>query len=159
MEKREIDEEKKKSIQSFTMKIVIGMIVVIAIYLVYAFATDSLNIIIFEILLGAFIIIYTLLTDVYEPRQLGMFENMTIGQREGLTKIVVTDIVGVGALIYWILGMSSEDSNSILPVVIYFLAMQMKRKFRLEFEGTADDEETEEPEQIEGQTEEQKKDE
>ena len=153
MERREIDEEKKKEVQAFTARATIGMIIVVGLYLAYGILTKNLNILIFEILLGIFILGSTALTDVVEPKRLGMLDQMTIGQRSGYQKILLMDLVGVAALLYWLLGMNSEDgSTSILPIVIYFLAMQMKRKFRPEFEGTVDDAEPE-------QTEEQKKDE
>ena len=153
MERREIDEEKKKEVQAFTARATIGMIIVVGLYLAYGILTKNLNILIFEILLGIFILGYTALTDVVEPKRLGMLDQMTIGQRSGYQKILLMDLVGVAALLYWLMGMNSEEgSTSLLPIVIYFLAMQMKRKFRPEFEGTLDEEETE-------QIEEQKKDE
>ena len=153
MEKREIDEEKKKSAQAFTARATIGMIIVVGLYLAYGLITKNMNILVFEILLGIFIVAYTALTDIVEPKRLGMLEQMTTGQRSGYQKILLADLIGVAALLYWLMGMNNEEgSTSLLPVVIYFLAMQMKRKFRPEFEGTLDDEETE-------QIEEQKKDE
>ena len=45
--------------------------------------------------------------------------------------------------------MSSDDGESPMPVLIYFLAAQMKRKFRPEFEGTADEEDEEAEEETE----------
>lgn len=153
MGKRETDEEKKKSVQAFTVRATIGMIIAVGLYLAYGLSTNNMNILVFEILLGIFIVAYTALTDVVEPKRLGMLDQMTIGQRSGYQKILLADLIGVVALLYWLLGMNNEEgSASLLPVVIYFLAMQVKRKFRPEFEGTLDGEETE-------QIEEQKKDE
>lgn len=45
-------------------------------------------------------------------------------------------MIGAGALFYWISGMNSEAGNDFLiPVLIYFVATQMKRKIRPEFEN------------------------
>lgn len=141
MARREIDPEKKKEAQSFTMKVILAITAVLLLYVAYALITKNMNIIIFEILLGIFIVGYTLLTDVVEPYRLGMFKEMTIGQRSGLMKILALDVVGVGALLYYVMGMNNEaNSGMLFPVLIYFLCMQMKRKFRPEFEGTEEEE-------------------
>lgn len=142
MEKRKIDPEKKKAAQTLTLRIMLGITALIVIYVIYSLVTKNTEMLLFEILLGVFVIAYTLLTDVAEPYQLGLFQNMTIGQRSAFTKMMAADVVGVAALLYWIAGMGSEsDNNFLFPVIIYFLAVQMKRKFRPEFEGIeADDE-------------------
>ena len=140
MEKREIDPAKKKEVQRTSVIIVLAMTAVIAAYLIYTLVTKNLNIVLFEIMLSIFVVTYTVLNDVVEPKRLGLLDNMTIGQRDAYMKIIVLDVVGIGGLLYWIAGMSSEDGESLLPVLIYFLAAQMKRKFRPEFEGTAEEE-------------------
>lgn len=165
MGKREIDPEKRREVQKLSTRIVLAMTILIICYVVYALITKNLNIIVFEIMLGAFIVVYMALNDVIEPKRLGLFENMTIGQREAYTKIILLDVVGIGALLYWIMGMGKEGgSESIFPVLIYFLTAQMKRKFRPDFEGTADEEEekeeaVEEPAEIPGETEDNQKEE
>ena len=137
MEKRIIDEKKRKEVQGFTTKIILAITAVIGVYVVYALITKNLNIVVFEALLGIFVVSYVVLNDIVEPKRLGMFENMTIGQRSGLMKILALDVVGIGALLYWIIGMGSENntSGSIFPLLIYILTVQFKRKFRPEFEG------------------------
>ncbi len=140
----EVDPVKEKSIKKMSLRIILAMTILIVLYVVYALATKNLNIYLFEIMLSIFVITYNVLNDVVEPKVLGLLDNMTIGQREGYMKIIICDIVGVGALVYWIAGMSSEGSESLMPVIIYFLANQLKRKFRPDFEGTSDDEEEDE---------------
>ena len=54
------------------------------------------------VLLGIFVVSYVVLNDIVEPKRLGMFENMTIGQRSGFMKILALDVIGIGALLYWI---------------------------------------------------------
>ena len=137
MEKRIIDEKKKKEVQGFTTKVILAVTAVIAVYVVYALITKNLNIVVFEVLLGIFVVSYVVLNDIVEPKRLGMFENMTIGQRSGFMKILALDVIGIGALLYWIVGMGSKDntSGSIFPLLIYILTVQFKRKLRPEFEG------------------------
>ena len=142
MEKREIDPELKKKVQKDTVRIIIAITVVLVAYVAYTLVTKNVNMIIFEVLLGTFLVAYTVLSDVAEPYRLGMLKNMTIGQQSAYIKMLLADAVGVGALLYWIVGMNSETGNDILiPVLIYVCASQMKRKFKPEFEGTEDKEE------------------
>lgn len=138
MEKRVIDLEEKRNVQRLTTKVVIGITAVIVLYVAYALITKSLNTLVFEALLMIFVLAYIIMNDFVEPYRLGIFQGMTIGQKNGFLKIIVLDIVGVGAVLYWIISMGSEDtgSNSIFPLLIYILTAQFKRKFRPEFEGT-----------------------
>lgn len=54
---------------------------------------------------------------------------MTQMRKTAYLKILGLDVVGAGALLYWIVGMDSEAGNNLLiPVLVYFLANQMKRK-------------------------------
>lgn len=155
MEKSNSGDNRKKEVQKMTLKIMIGITVLVLIYVAYTFITKNVNILIFQILLSIFVISYTLLADVVEPYRLGMLEEMTIGQRTGFTKMMAADMVGVGALLYWIIGMGSDSERDILlPLLIYFLASQMKRKFRPEFEGISEENEgTEETKEIEAASE------
>lgn len=129
-------EEEKKKVQKQTMKVLLVLTAVIAAYIIYALVTKSLNIVIFEVLLALFVIVYLLMSDIIEPWKLGMFRELTIGRRDGFIKMMAMDVIGAGALLYWILGMSSENGGEVLlPLLVYFLTAQMKRKFRVEFEG------------------------
>lgn len=135
----EITEEmkaKKKAAQRLTTGIIIGMTVIVLGYVAYALVTKNINMRIFEALLGIFVIGYLALSDVVEPWLTGLLKDMTHMRRTAYLKILGLDVVGAGALLYWIVGMGSEAGNNLLiPVVIYFLANQMKRKLRPEFEG------------------------
>ncbi|MCI8598522.1 MAG: hypothetical protein HFJ10_08770 [Lachnospiraceae bacterium] len=142
MEKSTIDETRKKQVQGLTIKVMIGITVIVLLYVAYTFITKDVNMLVFQILLSIFVISYTFLADVVEPYRLGMLNDMTIGQRTGFMKMMVADVVGVGALLYWIIGMGSDTNRDILlPLLIYFFASQMKRKFRPEFEGITEEEE------------------
>ena len=135
----EITEEmkaKKKAAQRLTTGIIIGMTVIVLGYVAYALVTNNINMRIFEALLGIFVIGYLALSDVVEPWLTGLLKDMTQMRKTAYLKILGLDVVGAGALLYWIVGMGSEAGNNLLiPVLIYFLANQMKRKLRPEFEG------------------------
>ena len=158
----EITEEmkaKKKAAQRLTTGIIIGMTVIVLGYVAYALVTKNINMRIFEVLLGIFVIGYLALSDVVEPWLTGLLKDMTHMRKTAYLKILGLDVVGAGALLYWIVGMDSEAGNNLLiPVLVYFLANQMKRKLRPEFEGItekilkeqaeASDEEETDPEEL-----------
>ena len=159
MENTEEMKAKKKAAQRLTTGIIIGMTVVVLGYVAYALVTKNINMQIFEVLLGIFVIGYLVLSDVVEPWLTGLLKNMTQMRKTAYLKILGLDVVGAGALLYWIVGMDSEAGNNLLiPVLVYFLANQMKRKLRPEFEGItekilkdqaeASDEEETDPEEL-----------
>ena len=136
MENTEEMKAKKKAAQRLTTGIIIGMTVIVLGYVAYALVTKNINMQIFEVLLGIFVIGYLALSDVVEPWMTGLLKDMTQMRRTAYLKILGLDVVGAGALLFWIVGMDSEAGNNLLiPVLIYFLANQMKRKLRPEFEG------------------------
>ena len=135
MENTEEMKAKKKAAQRLTTGIIIGMTVIVLGYVAYALVTKNINMQIFEVLLGIFVIGYLVLSDVVEPWLTGLLKNMTQMRKTAYLKILGLDVVGAGALLYWIVGMGSEAGNNLLiPVLVYFLANQMKRKLRPEFE-------------------------
>lgn len=137
MEKQNDENGHKKAVQRQTMILISIMTGVIFAYVIYGLVTKSINMLVFEVLLGAFVILYLVMTDVVEPWRLGMFQDLSEERRAGYVKMMLMDVVGAGALLYWIIGMNSETgSNNILfPLLIYFLSSQIKRKYRAEFEG------------------------
>lgn len=159
MENTEEMKAKKKAAQRLTTGIIIGMTVIVLGYVAYALVTKNINMQIFEVLLGIFVIGYLVLSDVVEPWLTGLLKNMTQMRKTAYLKMLGLDVVGAGALLYWIVGMGSEAGNNLLiPVLVYFLANQMKRKLRPEFEGItekilkdqaeASDEEETDPEEL-----------
>ena len=159
MDNTEEMKAKKKAAQRLTTGIIIGMTVIVLGYVAYALVTKNINMQIFEVLLGIFVIGYLVLSDVVEPWLTGLLKNMTQMRKTAYLKILGLDVVGAGALLYWIVGMGSEAGNNLLiPVLVYFLANQMKRKLRPEFEGItekilkdqaeASDEEETDPEEL-----------
>ena len=159
MENTEEMKAKKKAAQRLTTGIIIGMTVIVLGYVAYALVTKNINMQIFEVLLGIFVIGYLVLSDVVEPWLTGLLKDMTQMRKTAYLKILGLDVVGAGALLYWIVGRGSEAGNNLLiPVLVYFLANQMKRKLRPEFEGItekilkdqaeASDEEETDPEEL-----------
>ena len=159
MENTEEMKAKKKAAQRMTTGIIIGMTVIVLGYVAYALVTKNINMQIFEVLLGIFVIGYLVLSDVVEPWLTGLLKDMTQMRKTAYLKILGLDVVGAGALLYWIVGMGSAAGNNLLiPVLVYFLANQMKRKLRPEFEGItekilkdqaeASDEEETDPEEL-----------
>ena len=151
--------ENTEAAQRMTTGIIIGMTVIVLGYVAYALVTKNINMRIFEVLLGIFVIGYLVLSDVVEPWLTGLLKDMTQMRKTAYLKILGLDVVGAGALLYWIVGMGSEAGNNLLiPVLVYFLANQMKRKLRPEFEGItekilkdqaeASDEEETDPEEL-----------
>lgn len=153
MERRVIDPEKRRQVQRTTARAVVGITLVIGAYVLYAMITKNLNVIVFQAMLMAFVVAYAILNDFVEPYRLGIFEGMTVGQKSGFMKILALDVVGIGAVLYWIISMRDvQNANgSIFPLLIYIISAQWKRKFRPEFEGT-DGEEQEEAAKPEGES-------
>ena len=146
-EKQAVSEmkQKRKHAQKISFRILIVITVVVAAYIIYAIATKNVNVLIFQILLSVFVISYMLLSDVLEPLLYGGFENIDEVRKMAFIKMLAMDIIGTGALMYWIVMMSSDDSsNFLIPVLIYFFTLQFKRRFRDEFDGIAKSSESKE---------------
>lgn len=145
MENNDNQYRRQKEVQRLTLAVLAVLTVIILGYVAYGLATQSMNILVFSVLLGSFVVIYLVLSDIVEPYRLGTLENLAPEQRSGFLKMLLMDLIGGGALIYWITGLGSEAGNDILiPFLVYFLTAQLKRKYRAEFEGTAGEESSEE---------------
>lgn len=144
MEENSNSKEQQKKAQRLTMIVVIAMTVLILGYSAYGIATKNMNMTLFAVLLGSFVVVYMLMSDVVEPYLLGLFRELTPERRSGFQKMLLMDAIGAAALLYWIVGVGSDSGSDILiPFLIYFLTNQMKRKYRAEFDGTATDEDME----------------
>ena len=133
--------ERQREVQKLTLAVLAVMTVIIIGYVAWGIAAKSMNIMVFGFLLGAFVIIYLVMSDIVEPYRLGLFQELTQERRSAFLKMLLMDVIGGGALIYWIAGLGSETGSDILiPFLIYFLTAQLKRKYRAEFDGTAAEE-------------------
>lgn len=150
MENNSNEKERRKQVQKLTMQVLAVMTLAIILYTVYGMVTKTLNMMLFGFMLGGFVVIYLIMSDIVEPYRLGMFQELTEQRRRGFLKMMLMDGIGAGALLYWISGINSEAGSDILfPFLIYFLTAQMKRKYRAEFEGIVENEEPEETESTE----------
>ena len=133
--------ERKRSVQKTTMIVLAVLTLIIILYLVYGIVTKSTDMLMFGILLGGFVVIYLVMTDIVEPYRLGLFQELTAERRSGFLKMMLMDVIGAGALLYWLFGMTDSGSSEILlPLLIYFITAQVKRKYRAELEGTLEEE-------------------
>lgn len=142
--------ERQRDVQKLTLAALAVMTVVIIGYVAWAIATESMNIMVFGFLLGGFVVVYLVMSDIVEPYRLGLFQGLTQERRSAFLKMMLMDVIGGGALIYWIVGLDSESGGDILiPLLIYFLTAQLKRKYRAEFDGTASEEEAADEDAVE----------
>lgn len=147
-----MDVQQEKKVKRIINGVMIGLIAFVAVFVIYAVVSGNLNLALFEFVLGVFVVSYTLLTDVVEPYLLKQFVDLTIAQRQAYYKILAVDVVGVGALLYYVSSMDSEGNRGIIYILVYFLSSQMKRKFKTEFLGLAEEEnEVEDVEMVENE--------
>ena len=122
MENSSNEKERRKQVQKLTMQVLAVMTLAIILYTVYGMVTKTLNMMLFGFLLGGFVVIYLIMSDIVEPYRLGMFQELTEQRRGGFLKMMLMDVIGAGALLYWISGINSEAGSDILfPFLIYFL--------------------------------------
>lgn len=126
MENTEEMKAKKKAAQRLTTGIIIGMTVIVLGYVTYALVTKNINMQIFEVLLGIFVIGYLVLSDVVEPWLTGLLKDMTQMRKTAYLKILGLDVVGAGALLYWIVGMGSEAGNNLPDSGYWFISWQIR---------------------------------
>ena len=140
-EKAAADLERRRRAHKLSLRVLLVFTVIVAAYIIYALVTQDLNIHIFQVLLGLFLVAYVVLMDVVEPKLGGLFEDIDQERKGAYYKMLVADIIGSGALLYWVIGIGTESGADILiPAIIYLIAMQGKRRFRDVFEGYVKDE-------------------
>jgi len=133
-----MEEQTSRKIKKRITMISILMLVVVVGYIIYAIVSKNLSILVFQILIGAFLIIYLLLLDIIEPLLLKQFDNITAEQKKAYFKFIGIDILGTGCLSYFILSMgkdSSEGFGSFYAALIYMVTIRIKYKFKHEFMG------------------------
>ena len=122
--------KRRKEVQRLTLIVLGVMTVAIIGYTAYGLATETINMLIFGLLLGGFVVLYLVLSDIVEPYRLGLLRELTPEKRSAFLKVLLLDLIGGGALIYWIVGLGTETGSDLLiPFLIYFLTNQLKRKF------------------------------
>lgn len=151
-----MDERKQKKIKRTITLITITMLVAIVAYMVYVIATKQLNILVFQIVLGSFLLIFFVLMDIIEPMLLKQFDGITQEQQTAYWKFLGVDAIGIGALVFFVYTLGSRgegdpgNSYGLIAALIYLFTSRNKIKFRDEFLGIKKEEE--EPEEIEEET-------
>ena len=99
MENNSNEKERRKQVQKLTMQVLAVMTLAIILYTVYGMVTKTLNMMLFGFMLGGFVVIYLIMSDIVEPYRLGMFQELTEQRRRGFLKMMLMDVIGAGALL------------------------------------------------------------
>lgn len=159
-----MDERRRKKIKGIVTLISIVMLVAVVGYIVYAVVRKQLDILVFQIILGSFLLIYFVLMDIIEPLLLKQFDGITKERQTAYWKFLGIDAVGIGALVFFVytLGQGSEgetgSSYGLIAALVYLFTSRHKTKFRDEFLGIKK-EEIETKEETEEKTEDETEDE
>lgn len=98
-----------------------------------------------NLIMGGALLIYWILSDLVEPKVAHRFDEITKAQKEAYPKYIFWDFVGYAGIAYFLLGMGSTQSNSLIGAVAYALSMKPKRDNQDLFLGrTVPEEESEE---------------
>ena len=94
-----------------------------------------------NVIMGAALFLYWLLSDVAEPFAVHRFDGITQARKEAYVKYILLDLVGFAGIACFLFGVggSSSGSNSgILGAVIYVVVMKPKRQNQQIFYGHID---------------------
>lgn len=129
-------EKKEKQIKKIITGITIGLLLLAAGYIGFIIYKKEFNVTLFTIVMSAFVIIYMLIIDILEPILLKRFQNFEGERRAAYLKVIGLDIIGIGALLYYLIGINNQQQDILLPLLIYMVAAMTKRKFKDEFMKT-----------------------
>lgn len=100
-----------------------------------------------NVIMGAALGIYWLLSDVAEPFAVHRFDGISQAQKEAYVKYILLDLVGfagIACFLFGVGGSSSGGSTGILGAVVYVVVMKPKRENQQIFYGHIDPKEAEE---------------
>ncbi len=98
-----------------------------------------------NVIMGAALGIYWLLSDVAEPFAVHRFDGISQAQKEAYVKYILLDLVGfagIACFLFGVGGNSSGGSTGILGAVVYVVVMKPKRENQQIFYGHIDPEAT-----------------
>ena len=81
MENNSNSKERQKEVQKLTFIVLAVMTVLIIGYAAYGLITESISMLLFGIMLGGFVVVYIVLTDIVEPFRLGLFQDLARERR------------------------------------------------------------------------------
>ena len=80
-----------------------------------------------NMIMGIGLLIYWVLSDIVEPRVAHRFDDITEAQRKAYPKYILWDFIGYAGIAYFLLGMGSTQSNSMIGAIAYAVSMKPKR--------------------------------
>ena len=83
--------------------------------------------------LTGFLVFYWLLLDVAEPMLLHELKDMSAEKRMQYLKFAVIDLVGCGALVYFVYNIGGSNESAVIGAVIYVFCLNLGRKERNRF--------------------------
>lgn len=81
-----------------------------------------------NLIMGGALFIYWILSDVVEPKAAHRFDDITEAQKAAYPKYIFWDFVGYAGIAYFLLGMGSAQSNSLVGAIAYVISMKPKRE-------------------------------
>lgn len=133
-------EGEKRNIERRVMWLSLGVVGLLAVYLVVLVLTKKVNTILFPIGAAVILILYWAVSDILPIVLTKGFEDKTDEQKRSYCMYALIDAVGLGGLVYFIVNMTST-----LGAIVYVASVFLKKKFRDEYlgihaeDGEADD--------------------
>lgn len=131
-----MEDTKQEERQALRGRISIISLVVLAIVILACYAAQSRNLIKWEMALGiltAFLVFYWILLDIVEPMLLHELKNMPAKKRIQYLKFSGIDLVGYGALVYFVYHIGKSNESAVIGAVIYVFCLNLGRKEKNRF--------------------------
>lgn len=134
--------------------IALGQMIVALVILVVGVLHKNLTNLQSNLLMGGTLLLYWILMDIAEPVLTHKLESATQVQKSAYPKYVIFDFIGYAGIAYFLLGMGSNQSSSIIGAVIYAVSIKPKQENQKIFMGLESPKEnTEESEPVSGELE------
>lgn len=131
-----MEDTKQEERQALRGRISIISLVVLAIVILACYAAQSRNLIKWEMaleILTAFLVFYWILLDIVEPMLLHELKNMPAKKRTQYLKFSGIDLVGYGALVYFVYHIGKSNESAVIGAVIYVFCLNLGRKEKNRF--------------------------
>lgn len=144
----EMSETDKKKSRIIIIVALAQLVAALAI-MIYGVLNHSLTNFQSNILMGGSLLIYWILADIAEPFLCHRFDGISQTQKESYVKYLLFDFAGYAGIAYFLLGMGSSQSGSILGAVVYAISIKPKQENQKIFYGEIQPEEAAEDEEPE----------
>lgn len=128
----------KRRIENRILMLSAGIMVLLVAFLIYVGVTKQVETILFPLGISVGLLLYWIVSDVLSVIWLKEFEGKTEEQKKSYYMYALFDAVGFAGLAYFII-----DMDSMIGALIYIACLFTKKRFREDFKGTANEEETE----------------